>query len=127
MSFETYDRRIKIELLTCLPLLILAIALPVSAWCGIGSLDEEVKIWFQRSGSITVLLAVWVEFKLFTINKHLSPMGESGVSWNDLKLRDELQVKYNTLVSRLKYVVATFGISGTVIWGYGDLLKIYFS
>lgn len=117
------ERKIKIELLTTLPLLLLSVAIPISAWHGIYKYDTDVTIWFQRSGSLMVLFAVWLEYKLFKISSLTNPISESGVTWQDLAHRDALNAKYDNKLKTYKYITALLAITGTVIWGYGDIIR----
>ena len=117
------ERKIKIELITTLPLLVLSVAIPISAWHGIFKYDADVNIWFQRSGSLMVLFAVWLEYKLFKISNLTNPTSESGVTWQDLAHRDALNTKYDNKIKIYKYITAVLAIIGTVIWGYGDIIR----
>ncbi|MBL7005129.1 MAG: hypothetical protein ISR69_14015 [Gammaproteobacteria bacterium] len=77
---------------------------------------ESLNTWFQRSGSIMVIVAVWAEVKLSHIQHLLNP---TGVYTNDcLKLRKEYGTYYNLIV----WLVSLIAVAGTLIWGYGDLM-----
>ena len=56
------ESRINKELFIIIPLLVLSAVIPICAWHGFFQQDEEVSIWFQRSGSLMVLFAVWAEY-----------------------------------------------------------------
>lgn len=77
---------------------------------------ESLESWFQRSGSVMVIFAVWAEVKLASIYSMLNPTGLI-LSDGDL-LRIEFGSYYNYLVPS----VAAVAVLGTIIWGYGDLL-----
>lgn len=115
-------RKINIELLTTLPLLFLSIAIPIAAWHGVYQYDEDVTIWFQRSGSLMVFFSVWLEYKLFKISNLTNPISKDGLTFEDLAHRDALNNHYGVRLKSYKYVSAVLAIIGTVIWGYGDIL-----
>ncbi|MBY6213267.1 hypothetical protein KUV95_17095 [Microbulbifer agarilyticus] len=123
MELRLLKKKIRSELITAIPLLILAILVPIAAWHGILQYGNDLPLWFQRSGSITVLFAVWVEFKLFSLSGLTNPISPNGQTFSDLKNRDVLTSKYGKRISHLKYVAAILAISGTAIWGYGDILR----
>lgn len=109
------DAKIMAELIQCIPLFLIAILSAIFAYhsfmipCG-----ENPEVWFQRSGSIVVLLAVWIEYKLFKINGDVHP---SGMSTSQL---NKLTEKYGTSHKVASYLAAALAITGTFIWGYGD-------
>ncbi|TAA41725.1 hypothetical protein [Corallincola spongiicola] len=123
MDFDSLDKSIKTELWTSLPLYLLAITIPVLAWLGFLQIDADLGVWFQRSGSLMVLFAVWVEFKLFKITNFSNPLSPGGQTWDDLETGDRLKDKYSSLIQILKYFAALLAILGTLIWGYGDLFR----
>ncbi len=77
---------------------------------------EQLNTWFQRSGSIMVIVAVWAEVKLSSIHHMLNPTGlitsECGT----------LRKEYGTYYTLIVWLVALVAAAGTLIWGYGDLL-----
>ena len=110
------ERNIKKVLLFCLPFLVLAIVIPVCAYFSIWIPDEESeKVWFQRSGSFTVLFAVLVEYKL---SKITSLVNLNGVVISPQKERSN---KYRGVFNIVAYLAAALAILGTLIWGYGDI------
>ncbi len=117
------ERKINIELLTTLPFLLLSTAIPIAAWHGVWQYDKEVTIWFQRSGSLMVLFAVWIEYKLFKISSLSNPISDNGVTWQDQAHSDALNTNYRNMLKIYKYLTAALAITGTVIWGYGDILR----
>ncbi len=84
--------------------------------------DPKIEIWFQRSGSMMVLFAVWVEFKLFTMANFTSPVSEKGLTIGDTIEGGELKLKYGGVITTLKYIAAALALMGTLIWGYGDII-----
>jgi len=86
------------------------------------SLVYDVKItradsyyWFQRSGSIAVLLSACVEFWLSGISNAVKPSISSYMSDN------RWTQKYGMWYGIVKYITLFFLIVGTLVWGYGDL------
>jgi hypothetical protein len=70
--------------------------------------------WFQRSGSIVVLIAVWVEFKLLPLSGFFDK--------NSYSAPFDLPSSFNTSHKYISILTIFIVISGTFIWGYGDLL-----
>nr|AKN35976.1 hypothetical protein [Vibrio tasmaniensis] len=108
--------------MTSAPILLLAFIFPILAWFGVFQLEDNSAIWFQRSGSVTVLFAVWVEFKLFKLAGLTNPISENGKTYDDMRKSDYLQTHNSKKIQIIKYLAAVLAISGTVIWGYGDLI-----
>lgn len=77
---------------------------------------ERVDIWFQRSGSLVVLISSLAEFFAVSMMNVFNP----------IKLANEpdftTKVTYGSQAKALIIVSALFICAGTVIWGYGDLL-----
>lgn len=117
------ESRISKELFLIILLLVLSAIIPICAWHGFLQQDEEVSIWFQRSGSLMVLFAVWAEYKLFKIHGLTNPMSRNGETYQDLAHKGALKTKYGTMLITINFISAVLVISGTVIWGYGDLLR----
>ena len=102
---------------TSIPLIIVAVLAPLLAFHSFIKPDtESVLIWFQRSGSITVLFAVWMEYNLSKVNEHINL---SGIVISE---QTNLSKKYKTIYRITQYIGVLLAISGTIIWGYGDLL-----
>ena len=70
-----------------------------------------------------VLFAVWLEYKLFKISAIANPISGNGVTWQDMAHRDALNAKYGSILKIYKYITAVLAIIGTVIWGYGDIIR----
>lgn len=120
-GIEKYVRESKVkvrcELWQCVPLFIVAILLPVLAFYGVLiPQGEENPVWFQRSGALVVIFAVWIEFKLFSINGIINP---TGATYSQLA---ELTNLFSLKHKIASYLAAITAISGTLIWGYGDLI-----
>ena len=117
------ESSISAELFIIIPLLTLSAVIPICAWYGFLQQDDNVSIWFQRSGSLTVLFAVWAEYKLFKIRKLTNPMSEGGETWQDLAHQGALKTKYGKMFNVINFISVILVILGTVIWGYGDLFR----
>ena len=113
------ERRVRKELLQCVPLIIIAILIPCAAlFIDLKPEIETTGSWFQRSGSLIVIIAVWIEFKLLSINGDVNPTG----------ITDPIQsliMKFSPWYKLSSYLAAVLAITGTLIWGYGDLLYKY--
>jgi len=105
----------------------------ISVLCDMKSL--EVTTWFARSGSIVVLLAVIVEFRLSSyIYDDVFKAAQKSAKKKGLKISDNSFVQANIDSRRtvkpevpksrkiLGYCAHILVITGTVIWGYGDKL-----
>jgi len=117
MSSEEERPIVKKTLLFGIVTIAIGLTLPVLAIVvSVRPEGEQLNTWFQRSGSIMVIVAVWAEVKLSSIHHLLNP---TGVYTNDcLKMREEYGTYYNLII----WLVALVAVAGTLIWGYGDLL-----
>ncbi len=112
------EEQIKRQLLYCIPLFILAIGIPFFAYYSLFiPVGEQADTWFQRSGSLTVLFAVWMEYNLMKINEDVNPSGRVVTQQVDLSN------KYKDIYKITQFIVVSTAISGTVIWGYGNFFK----
>lgn len=110
-----YEKEIRNNFLRCIPLLIIGIVWPVIAYYGLFlPAAEKPEVWFQRSGAITILAAIWIEYNLLKINTLINPVGMI-----DQNLKDVIP-KYKIVFEVSQYLVAVFSICGTIVWGYGD-------
>jgi len=79
--------------------------------------NEEV--WFARSGAVMVLLAVIVEYRLNNeVVKKISNTIQTAIL-TKLPITVSIQ-KERKLIAKITH---SFVILGTLIWGYGDLIK----
>lgn len=78
---------------------------------------EVYSIWFQRSGSLIVMLAILMEYKLFSIHQAIFPEKIT------LRQFSGLENKYGKKHKIFSIISTLFAIFGTFIWGYGDLLR----
>ncbi|WP_020412057.1 hypothetical protein [Microbulbifer variabilis] len=112
------ESEIKKQLIYCIPLLFLAGSLPIMAWYSfLIPNDEPSDIWFQRSGSLMVLFAVWAEYNLMKVNEHINLSGSS------YSQQSVLAERYKTIYNIAQYSAAVLAILGTFIWGYGDVFN----
>lgn len=93
--------------------------------------SESNTTWFARSGSLLVLFAVIVEYRLTQFifrdirNANISNAIKNNSAFQDNKLLQVLTDKNPTLPKSRAYLTRIshiFIILGTSIWGYGDLL-----
>jgi hypothetical protein len=77
---------------------------------------ETLGVWFQRSGAITVVFAIFTEMNA---NKMQVVLGSSGMVGKTFQATYD---KYLKQVKAYNYISFFLVIFGTVIWGYGDLL-----
>lgn len=62
------------------------------------------------------MFAVWVEYNLSKVNEHINLSGVVVSS------QTRLSKKYKIFYKLTEYLGVLLAISGTIIWGYGDLL-----
>jgi hypothetical protein len=95
--------------------------------------SAEDTAWFARSGSIVVLLAVIVEFRLSSyIYEDVLKAAQESARNKGLKVSDNSLVQANIDAKKtvkpevpksrriLSYCAHILVITGTIIWGYGD-------
>ncbi|WP_067660055.1 hypothetical protein [Ferrimonas marina] len=100
-------------------LLLAVVMIPVLAWNGVLSPDEQIATWFQRSGSLVVLCAALIEYILFKISLSNTPASGDAEPTGYQRKASPL---YLRVIHGIKYLAAGVAIIGTVIWGYGDLI-----
>lgn len=120
------DRKIKSDLFLVGLLLCLASTIPVMAWFGIFQQDTSLSLWFQRSGSLTVLFAAWAEYIIFIVRERTHPMAKCGETYQDLANQGVLKTKYRKALSVISFISISLLVLGTIIWGYGDLFRSAF-
>jgi hypothetical protein len=77
--------------------------------------SESTSIWFQRSGSLAVFVAVCVEYNLFKLGSNIILTGL--VKPSEKHPTEALTPAYRAL----HVASAILAVTGTIIWGYGDL------
>ena len=114
--YEGVDEKIFWALIQSIPLLLIATLTPFLATAeALRPEAEDAALWFQRSGSLTVLFAVLSEFRLQTVDGHINPRG----IWDSFQ--EKMKQKYSRKHFLLSAVSVLVAIIGTIIWGYGDL------
>ena len=110
-------KTITLSLLTTLPIVFVAIGVPLIAFfCpNLMPEGETTATWFQRSGAIVVALAVWIEIKNNAISGYIYPSGISSSEFTELKN------SYASYFNLIKWLGFALAIIGTIIWGYGDI------
>lgn len=108
---------IKQKLIGCSVFLVFAAALSFVAlvWPDISPARDTFGAWFQRSGSVMVVGAIWVEFILFKIKPFINPSESAYV------VPFEVPQVYRKWFKALSGAAVFFALLGTLIWGYGDL------
>ncbi len=77
---------------------------------------ETADLWFQRSGSITVIFALLAEHQAFKINAILSPENNPILTLGDIK------EYFKKEANRYTVCALSMATLGTLIWGYGDFV-----
>lgn len=127
MELESLKRTAKKELLASVPILLLAVIAPLLGWFGFLKGHHDAGSWFQRSGSITVLFALWAEYNFFKLSENLNPRSENGLTYQNILNTDALHNEFSGYLRVSKVIAAMMAILGTIICGYGDLLYSYWN
>ena len=75
--------------------------------------SEECDVWFQRSGSIIVLLNIFVQYKLSNLNTFFDA--------NAYAVPIEIPNGYKFFYKCVVILNIAIILTGTIIWGYGDM------
>lgn len=106
-------------LLTSAALLLVSVALPTAAFCGVLRPGfETYASWFQRSGALMVFFAVWAEFRLQSISGVVDPNGYVPAQFRAFE-------PYKWWWSKFRIAGLVLALIGTFIWGYGDLFFVH--
>ncbi len=76
---------------------------------------ETTASWFQRSGSLMVIIAIWTEYKLFSMNDYFDLHDTRYV------VPIDLPKTYKQIYTLITIIAALAMVFGTLIWGYGDV------
>ena len=95
-------------------LIVLSFIASVEAWA-----YENHNNWFERCGSIVVILAVYIEYRYLNIHKE-SDVHKAFMSGAMDNETNENRHKVAKLL--VKYVGIFFMTIGTIIWGFGGVL-----
>jgi hypothetical protein len=113
---EYFERQLMKSILTSWILLFTAVIVTVLAYHGFLMPDIDTPaIWFQRSGAFVVLIAIFAEIYFISEPKSISDNF-------DIKARE----KRKTLIKISNVANLSLGVIGTIIWGYGDLIRLQF-
>lgn len=108
-------RNIKLEVI------VLLVSIAFSALSYVYSYYQNDPLWFSRSGSVVVILSVWVQFRNFSIQQSLNSAAQISLGYvGGSQLCWEMPLNRKN-IDRVTVVVI---VSGTLIWGYGDLLRL---
>ena len=90
---------------------------PLSLYSVLRPESESLASWFQRSGAITSIFAVFAQYRIsgFLESIRGSTFAESWSIYNLFKTHYQV----------LSWVIAIITIWGALVWGYGDLLLKY--
>lgn len=114
-----HERRIKRAFFYAFALCVLAIApCSISFISSLKPPSEKIDLWFQRSGAAMTAFSVFSQVKVNNILEMIRG-GTFAESW-------KMYHKYIVLQRLASGISVILIISGTVIWGYGDLLLRYF-
>ena len=80
---------------------------------------ETNSSWFQRSGSLMVIIVAYAEFILFKTYDYISPSNAA------YAIPFDVPMWYRRFYNITSGIAHTLLVVGTVIWGYGDLLHEY--
>ena len=110
-----YERRIRRAIVWSLVLCVCAVIPPLFSM--LGSLKpqaEPLGQWFQRSGALMTVIAVFAQFKAGSIATMIAgtTFAESWEAYHKYK-------RHQAVVAGLSLVLV---VIGTIVWGYGDLL-----
>lgn len=78
--------------------------------------NELAEVWFQRSGSIAVVLAILAEIGLFSLTLR-----------NESLVENMYLQKLGRWIDTGEILAKTMLVVGTLVWGYGDLIYRWLS
>lgn len=107
--------KLRIELGFISLLCIVAVAaMPLSLVPCLRPCTETLPLWFQRSGSITSMFAMYAQYQVSNFGGKIQG-GTYGETWGLFHL-------FKNHHAKLSWIVTCVGILGASVWGYGDLL-----
>ena len=93
------------------------IGIPILSVLGVLKPETQtVGEWFQRSGSIMVVFALFAEMKAYEMFDVLKPAALVDHTFGYVHQKYKRQIKFFNVAALFLAIV------GTVIWGYGDLI-----
>jgi len=115
------NERVQKYLWASIVLVFLAVAAPMFSWHGLFlPVSDKPEIWFQRSGAITTIFSLFAGAGTASVLGALLPRGLT-----DLKLEAAREV-FEVSFRHIERFAFWLTVVGTVIWGYGDLIFMYF-
>ncbi|MFC5521421.1 hypothetical protein [Polaromonas jejuensis] len=107
--------KLKAELYLIAFLCVSAVAVELLSLCSaLRPSSESVASWFQRSGAITSIFAVFAQYRIGNFLESIQG-GTFAESWSLYHL-------FKTHQYVLSWVIVAITIWGAFVWGYGDLL-----
>ncbi|WP_299178790.1 hypothetical protein [uncultured Neptuniibacter sp.] len=94
---------------------IIAISMPFYLVSPYLSENETLSTWFQRSGSLMVIIAIITEFKLYSLNDYFD------LNNTRMFVPVDLPKTYKSTYFVISIVALMSMLIGTLIWGYGDI------
>ncbi|WP_226669131.1 hypothetical protein [Microbulbifer aggregans] len=94
--------------------LALAVMICSSQGVMLPSIDKP-EIWFQRSGSVAVFIAVYLEYIAQYQLKTIPELAREGIN---------LSNPYSNYFGWISKACVALAVVGTIVWGYGDLLYL---
>ncbi|WP_217524961.1 hypothetical protein [Vibrio metschnikovii] len=111
------ESKIAYELLIIIVLMLVAVSFPILAltvpW---RPETESLDSWFQRSGSVMTIVCLLIDSKLFSIYRWLHFNNKERGNFREI--RRNYAPPYKSAAALALLLTGT----GTVIWGYGDLI-----
>lgn len=116
---ENRIRQARFQLITFLVLAMIASIVPLLG--AFKPAGETLGVWWQRGGAPTVVFAFLAQNKAQYLGSLLTP---GSFTSNEM---ESLRSKYRSIHQICTAAATTLTISGTVVWGYGDLLLNWFN
>lgn len=111
------EPKFKTDIGVVIALAVVALLFPAMAlFLPIRPASESIHSWFQRSGSVMTIVCVLLDLKLFSMYGRLYPSGMVEIGF------EEFRAKYFNIYRVLVVLALVLTASGTIIWGYGDLI-----
>ncbi|GJL65154.1 MAG: hypothetical protein NPIRA05_01250 [Nitrospirales bacterium] len=109
---------IRKKFLIVLSLLVLSVTISVLFYFvpALNPTPDPHDVWFQRSGSFVVIIAIWAETILIQTEGYIDPYNEKHSTY------DEVPYEFNFHYAKLEKWIFFLILAGTLVWGYGDLL-----
>ena len=77
--------------------------------------NANINYWFQRSGSVAVLLSALAEYQLLKVNPDINYAKSAYAA------ETEYKEQYGVIFDFALYLATGIFAVGTLIWGYGDI------